>query len=66
MRLVDEQGQEHIGVPIKFRDEPGQPKFKLPRLGEHNVEVLSAAGYSDAEIAAMRAAGAFGSAATGH
>lgn len=66
MRLVDEQGQEHIGVPIKFRDEPGQPKFKLPRLGEHNDEVLSAAGYSDAEIAAMRAAGAFGSAATGH
>jgi crotonobetainyl-CoA:carnitine CoA-transferase CaiB-like acyl-CoA transferase len=66
MRLVDEHGQEHIGVPIKFRDEPGQPKFTLPRLGEHNDEVLRAAGYGDAEIAAMRAAGAFGGDATGH
>lgn len=66
MRLVDEHGQEHIGVPIKFRDEPGQPKFTLPRLGEHNDEVLRAAGYGDPEIAAMRAAGAFGSATTGH
>jgi crotonobetainyl-CoA:carnitine CoA-transferase CaiB-like acyl-CoA transferase len=66
MRLVDEHGQEHIGVPIKFRDEPGQPRFTLPRLGEHNDEVLRAAGYSDADIAAMRAAGAFGGTATGH
>jgi crotonobetainyl-CoA:carnitine CoA-transferase CaiB-like acyl-CoA transferase len=66
MRLVDDHGQEHIGVPIKFRDEPGQPKFTLPRLGEHNVEVLRGAGFTDAEIDAMRAAGAFGSATTGH
>jgi len=66
MRLVDDQGQEHIGVPIKFRDEPGQPRFTLPRLGEHNDEVLRAAGYGDAEIAAMRAAGAFGGNTTGH
>jgi crotonobetainyl-CoA:carnitine CoA-transferase CaiB-like acyl-CoA transferase len=66
MRLVDDQGQEHIGVPIKFRDEPGQPDFTLPRLGQHTDEVLRAAGYGDAEIAAMRAAGAFGGSATGH
>jgi crotonobetainyl-CoA:carnitine CoA-transferase CaiB-like acyl-CoA transferase len=66
MRLVDDQGQEHIGVPIKFRDEPGQPDFTLPRLGQHTDEVLRAAGYGDAEIAAMRAAGAFGASATGH
>jgi crotonobetainyl-CoA:carnitine CoA-transferase CaiB-like acyl-CoA transferase len=66
MRLVDDQGQEHIGVPIKFRDEPGQPDFTLPSLGQHNHEVLRAAGYGDAEIAAMAAAGAFGGSATGH
>jgi crotonobetainyl-CoA:carnitine CoA-transferase CaiB-like acyl-CoA transferase len=66
MRLVDDHGQEHIGVPIKFRDEPGQPKFTLPRLGEHNVEVLRGAGFTDAEIDAMRAAGAFGATTTGH
>ncbi|MEZ5458422.1 MAG: CoA transferase [Steroidobacteraceae bacterium] len=66
MRLVDDQGHEHIGVPIKFRDEPAQPRFTLPRLGEHNVEVLRAAGFSDADIDGMRAAGAFGAATTGH
>lgn len=66
MRLVDDAGHEHVGVPIKFSDEPAQPNFKLPRLGEHNVEVLRSAGCSDAEIDAMRAAGAFGAGATGH
>jgi crotonobetainyl-CoA:carnitine CoA-transferase CaiB-like acyl-CoA transferase len=66
MRLVDEQGLEHIGVPIKFRDEPGQPRFTLPRVGEHNTEVLRAAGYRDEEIEAMRAAGAFDAAPSRH
>jgi crotonobetainyl-CoA:carnitine CoA-transferase CaiB-like acyl-CoA transferase len=62
MRLVDEQGLEHIGVPIKFRDEPAQPRFALPAVGQHNAEVLRSIGYSDAAIAALRAAGAIGEA----
>ncbi len=66
MRLIDEQGLEHIGIPIKFRDEPGRPRLTLPRVGEHNAEVLRAAGYTDDEIDAMRAAGAFDAVAARH
>ncbi|MCC5862813.1 MAG: CoA transferase, partial [Gammaproteobacteria bacterium] len=58
MRLVDEQGQEHIGIPIRFQNEPGQVEFALPTLGEHTREVLQEFGYSAAEIEAMQAAGA--------
>jgi crotonobetainyl-CoA:carnitine CoA-transferase CaiB-like acyl-CoA transferase len=56
MRLVDEQGHEHIGIPIKFADEPGRVDFRLPHIGEHNVELLASLGYSSAEIAALRPA----------
>ena len=31
-----------------------------PRVGEHTAEILGAAGYSDAEIAALRETGAVG------
>ena len=37
MRLVDPAGREHIGTPIKFRNEPGQIDFTLPRQGEHTA-----------------------------
>jgi crotonobetainyl-CoA:carnitine CoA-transferase CaiB-like acyl-CoA transferase len=40
MHLVDPEGHEHIGIPIKFTREPGRVNFKLPRLGEHNAELL--------------------------
>ena len=59
MRLVDELGQEHIGLPIKFAAEPGRADFRLPRLGEHTEEVLQSAGYGEEEIDALREAGAF-------
>ena len=50
MLLHDEQGVAHLGVPIKFAEEPAQPKFSLPALGEHSVAVLRRLGYSDAQI----------------
>jgi len=56
---VDEQGQEHIGLPIKFAVEPGRADFHLPRLGEHTEEVLRSAGYVEDELVALREAGAF-------
>jgi crotonobetainyl-CoA:carnitine CoA-transferase CaiB-like acyl-CoA transferase len=59
MRLVDERGQEHIGVPVKFAAEPGRADFRLPRLGEHTEQVLRSVGCSDGEIAALREGGAF-------
>lgn len=58
MRVVDELGQEHIGIPIRFGNEPGQVDFTLPSLGEHTREVLQEFGYSAAEIDELRDAGA--------
>ena len=58
MRLVDESGFEHIGSPIKFRDEPAELRFKLPVVGQDNEAILRSLGYDDARIAALRAGGA--------
>lgn len=54
MRVVDAAGLEHIGIPIKFAAEPGRVNPALPRLGEHNAELLRALGYDDGAIAALR------------
>ena len=34
MLLRDDQGLEHLGVPIKFSHEPAQPVLRAPELGE--------------------------------
>ena len=60
MIVEDAQGREHIGIPIKFSDEPGQINFAAPSLGEHNVEMAHSVGYTDEQIQAMKAAGVFG------
>jgi crotonobetainyl-CoA:carnitine CoA-transferase CaiB-like acyl-CoA transferase len=59
MVVVDEQGWEHVGLAIKFRREPGEQRFDLPTLGEHNRSLLRELGYSDTQFEAARAAGAF-------
>ena len=60
MLLKDEAAIEHIGVPVKYAAEPGKATFTVPRLGEHTDEVLAAAGYPAAQIAALRVEGALG------
>lgn len=40
MLLRDDDGNPHIGLPIKFLQEPGKPDFGLPKLGEHNPVYL--------------------------
>ena len=64
MRLVDPQGLEHIGIPIKFQDEPGQVRTTLPQIGEHNGPILAALGYRDDAVAALQASGAIGNRAS--
>jgi crotonobetainyl-CoA:carnitine CoA-transferase CaiB-like acyl-CoA transferase len=53
MRLVDADGLEHIGVPVKFRHEPAEPRLQLPAIGEHNEVILRELGYDTAAIAAF-------------
>jgi crotonobetainyl-CoA:carnitine CoA-transferase CaiB-like acyl-CoA transferase len=45
------------GHPIRFEKAPVHPGTGTPTLGEHTDAVLARAGYSDAEIAQLRAAG---------
>jgi crotonobetainyl-CoA:carnitine CoA-transferase CaiB-like acyl-CoA transferase len=53
MRLRDDDGLEHIGTPLKFRDEPGAPRFTLPAVGEHTRDVLCGLGYDDETAAKL-------------
>jgi crotonobetainyl-CoA:carnitine CoA-transferase CaiB-like acyl-CoA transferase len=53
-------GQPHLGPAIKFQNEPAELNPRLDALGESTTVVLQAAGFSDAQIAAMKAAGALG------
>jgi len=58
MRLVDETGHEHIGMPIRFKEEPGNPRLTLPRMGEHTAEILQSLGYSTDDISQLQSEGA--------
>lgn len=59
MLLSDDEGNLHLGVPIKFKNEPAKPNFRLPLFSEHTKQQLTVLGYSDAEIDQMQAKGAF-------
>jgi formyl-CoA transferase len=49
----------NVGMPVKLSDSPARIE-RSPLLGEHTDEILrEVLGYADAEIAAMRDAGAF-------
>ncbi len=54
MRLVDHRGWEHVGTPIKFADEPGQPSFEAPAHGAHSEEIIRSLGFDDAALRAMK------------
>ena len=55
MLLTDEQGNQHLGVPIKFQQEPAQPQFTtLPKFSEHTEAVLKELGYSAEQIQNMK------------
>ena len=60
MVVEDENGQEHLGIPIKFEHEPGRINFHAPELGEHNETIARELGLNDAEIQDLKDGGAFG------
>jgi crotonobetainyl-CoA:carnitine CoA-transferase CaiB-like acyl-CoA transferase len=60
MVVEDEQGHEHLGIPLKFADEPGEIDFNAPALGEHTEEIALSLGYSKKDVQRMKQDGAFG------
>ena len=54
MRLQDEQGLDHLGVPIKFARDPAQPKFRLSALGEDSSTILTELGYAADDVELLR------------
>jgi len=50
-------GMKYVDVAVNVNDEKSVKRFAPPRLGEHTIEVLRAAGYADGEIDSLRADG---------
>ena len=50
-----------VGVPMRFSETPGEIRSGPPAVGAHTDEVLGEAGFSDAEIRALRDDGLMGS-----
>lgn len=59
MVLEDHRGWQHIGLPVKFRNEPGRPSFDYPEHGEHSEEILRSLGYAERELEAMKEKGVY-------
>ncbi len=54
-----EQPVRQLGIPVKLTRTPGEhARLPGPTLGEHTVEALRAAGYSEAEVAELLRTGA--------
>ena len=58
LRPLAETGMMTVDSPFTLAGMPKVPVREAPGFGEHNVAILRNAGYSDAEIAGLRDAGA--------
>jgi crotonobetainyl-CoA:carnitine CoA-transferase CaiB-like acyl-CoA transferase len=53
MRLTDEDGNHHIGIPVKFAHEPGAIRPKPPKMGADTVQILSELDLTEAQRRAI-------------
>lgn len=54
MLLKDDAGNFHLGVPIKYKNEPAKPNFELPCFSDDTESVLLSLGYSKNDIKDFR------------
>ncbi len=55
MLLVDGEGCEHLGVPIKFAREPARPELGVPEFGQHSDQIMRELGYGEADLERLHA-----------
>ena len=56
MLVRDGAGNLHIGIPIKYAEEPGRLDPAVPALGADTAEILGELGFTGAQIAAASGA----------
>jgi crotonobetainyl-CoA:carnitine CoA-transferase CaiB-like acyl-CoA transferase len=49
--FTDAAGNRHIGLPIRFAEEPGKPDPAVPGFGAHSAGLAREAGFSEDQIA---------------
>jgi crotonobetainyl-CoA:carnitine CoA-transferase CaiB-like acyl-CoA transferase len=54
MVLTDQRGLKHLGIPIKFRDEPGRVRFAWPEQGADGPSILRELGYDEDAITRLQ------------
>lgn len=59
MIFEDARGWKHVGIPMKFKHEPGTLKLQWPALGEHTEEILAELGHDAAARARLKTAGVY-------
>ena len=53
MRITDDEGNHHVGIPIKFTQEPGALHPKPPKMGADTVQILSELDLTEAQRRAI-------------
>lgn len=57
MIVTGSDGVEHLGTPVKFREEPGQASGQMAGLGEHTDKLLERLGFDENERQRLRETG---------
>lgn len=53
MRVTDSEGNDHVGIPIKFTQEPGAIRPKPPKMGADSAQILSELDLTEAQRRAI-------------